>query len=63
MAAIQWGPPPEPRKRTLPRQALRVVIYPFALVRSRVLRVWYRFESRLFGSPVPKNIDKDGKKK
>ncbi|CAG0936704.1 3-oxoacyl-[acyl-carrier-protein] synthase III [Thermoflexales bacterium] len=62
-AAIQWGPPPEPRKRTLPRQALRVVIYPFALVRSRVLRMWYRFESRLFGSPVPKNIDQDGKKK
>lgn len=62
-AAIQWGPPPEPRKRTLPRQALRVVIYPFALVRSRVLRMWYRFESRLFGSPVPKNIDKDSKKK
>jgi 3-oxoacyl-[acyl-carrier-protein] synthase-3 len=62
-AAVQWGPPPEPRKRTLPQQAIRVVIYPFAQIRSRVLRVWYRFESRLFGSPKPTSVDKDGKKK
>ena len=62
-AAVQWGPPPEPRKRSLPQQAVRVLIYPFALVRSRVMRAWYRIESRLFGSPQPKSIDKDGKKK
>jgi hypothetical protein len=29
---------------------------------ARVLRVWYRLESRLFGSPRPTSIDKDGKK-
>jgi hypothetical protein len=29
---------------------------------ARVLRVWYRLESRLFGSPKPTSIDKDGKK-
>jgi 3-oxoacyl-[acyl-carrier-protein] synthase-3 len=62
-AAVQWGPPPGPRKRTLPQQAVRAVIYPVALVRSRVLRFWYRIESRLFGSPKPTSIDKDGKKK
>src|SRR5512136_889044 len=55
-AVVQWGPPPEPRKRTLPQQAVRVAIYPFALVRSRVLRLWYRIESRLFGSPRPTRI-------
>ena len=62
-AAVQWGPPPAPRKRTLPEQAIRVVIYPFALVRSRILRAWYRLESRLLRSPKPTSIDKDGKKK
>jgi len=62
-AAVQWGPPPEPRKRTLPQQAIRVVIYPFALIRSRLLRAWYRIESRVFGSPKPVHIDEDGKKK
>src|SRR5512135_2309011 len=61
-AAVQWGPP-EPRKRTLPQQAIRIVIYPFALVRSRVLRVWYRLESRFLGSPKPTSIDENGKKK
>jgi hypothetical protein len=49
--------------RTLAQQAIRVVIYPFALIRSRILRVWYRSESRLFGSPKPTSVDKDGKKK
>ena len=62
-ATVLWGPPPEPRKRTLPQQAVRVAIYPFALVRSRILRVWYRIESRLFGSPQPTRIDENGKKK
>jgi 3-oxoacyl-[acyl-carrier-protein] synthase-3 len=62
-AAVQWGPPPVPRKRTLPEQAIRVVIYPFALVRSRIMRAWYRLESRLLRSPKPTSIDKDGKKK
>jgi 3-oxoacyl-[acyl-carrier-protein] synthase-3 len=62
-AAVQWGPPPEPRKRTLPQQAIRVVIYPFAQIRSRLLRAWYRIESRVFGSPKPIHIDEDGKKK
>jgi 3-oxoacyl-[acyl-carrier-protein] synthase-3 len=62
-AAVQWGPPPAPHKRTLPQQAVRAAIYPFALVRSRVLRAWYRIESRLFGSPRPTRIDEDGKKK
>jgi 3-oxoacyl-[acyl-carrier-protein] synthase-3 len=62
-ATILWGPPPEPRKRTLPEQAVRAVIYPFGLVRSRVLRVWYRLESRVAGSPKPTHIDEKGKKK
>jgi 3-oxoacyl-[acyl-carrier-protein] synthase III len=62
-ATVQWGPPPEPRKRTLPQQAVRVAIYPFALARSRFLRLWYRIESRLFGSPKPTRIDENGKKK
>ena len=62
-AAVQWGPPPEPRKRTLPQRAVRAAIYPFALARSRILRAWYRIESRLFGSPKPTRIDENGKKK
>jgi 3-oxoacyl-[acyl-carrier-protein] synthase-3 len=62
-AAVQWGPPPEPRKRTLPQRAVRAAIYPFALARSRILRAWYRIESRLFGSPRPTRIDENGKKK
>lgn len=62
-AVVQWGPPPEPRKRTVREKAARAVIYPFAQIRSRVLRAWYRIESRLFGSPQPTSIDKDGKKK
>lgn len=62
-AAVQWGPPPAPRKRTTREKALRAAIYPFALVRSRAMRAWYRIESRLFGSPKPTRIDKDGKKK
>jgi 3-oxoacyl-[acyl-carrier-protein] synthase-3 len=62
-ATIQWGPPPEPRQRTLPEKAVRAVIYPFGLVRSRVLRVWYRLESRVAGSPRPTRIDEHGKKK
>jgi len=62
-ATVQWGPPPEPRKRTVREKAVRAAIYPFAQIRSRVLRVWYRIESRLLGSPKPTSIDKDGKKK
>jgi 3-oxoacyl-[acyl-carrier-protein] synthase III len=62
-AAVQWGPPPVPRKRTVRQQAIRVAIYPFAQIRSRVLRAWYRVESRFFGSPKPTRIDEDGKKK
>jgi 3-oxoacyl-[acyl-carrier-protein] synthase III len=62
-AVVQWGPPPVPRKRTLRQQAVRVVIYPFAQIRSRALRAWYRVESRFFGSPKPTRIDEDGKKK
>jgi 3-oxoacyl-[acyl-carrier-protein] synthase-3 len=62
-AAVQWGPPPEPRKRTLPQQAVRIAIYPFAQIRSRILRAWYRIESRFFGSPKPTRIDEDGKQK
>jgi 3-oxoacyl-[acyl-carrier-protein] synthase-3 len=62
-AAVQWGPPPEPRKRTTREKAVRAVIYPFAMVRSRVVRAWYRFESRVLGSPKPTSVDKDGKKK
>ncbi len=62
-AAVQWGPPPEPRKRTTREKAMRAAIYPFAQIRSRIMRVWYRIESRLFGSPKPTSIDKDGKKK
>jgi 3-oxoacyl-[acyl-carrier-protein] synthase-3 len=62
-ATVQWGPPLELRKRSLPRQAVHVVIYPFALVRSRLLRAWYRIESRLRGSPRPTRIDENGKKK
>ena len=62
-ATVQWGPPPEPRKRTLPQRAVRAAIYPFALARSRILRAWYRIESRLFGSPKPTRIDENGKKK
>ncbi len=62
-ATVQWGPPPEPRKRTLPQQAIRVAIYPFALVRSRILRAWYRIESRLFRSPKPARFDEKDKKK
>ena len=73
-AAVQWGPPPEPRKRTLPEQAIRVAIYPFALIRSRALRVAYRLESRALrvwsrlasrvrGSPKSTSGDKDGKQK
>ena len=61
-ATVQWGPPPEPRKRTVREKAVRAAIYPFAQIRSRVLRVWYRIESRLLGSPKPTSIDKDGKK-
>ena len=57
------GAAAEPRKRTLPQRAVRAAIYPFALARSRVLRVWYRIESRLFGSPRPTRIDENGKKK
>jgi 3-oxoacyl-[acyl-carrier-protein] synthase III len=62
-AAIQWGPPLEPRKRTAREKAVRAAIYPFALVRSRVLRAWYRIESRVAGSPKPTHIDENGKKK
>jgi 3-oxoacyl-[acyl-carrier-protein] synthase-3 len=62
-ATIQWGPPPEPRKYTVREKVVRAAIYPFALARSRVLRVWYRIESRLFGTPKPKSIDEEGKKK
>jgi hypothetical protein len=62
-AAVQWGPPPAPRKRTAREKVVRAAIYPFAQVRSRVMRAWYRIESRLFGSPKPTRIDKDGKKK
>jgi hypothetical protein len=61
-AALRWGPPPPVRKRTLRQRVLRAAIYPFALVRSRVLRVWYRVESRVLGSPRPTRIDDDGKK-
>ena len=45
------------------RSAIRVAIYPFALIRSRILRAWYRLESRILRSPRPASIDKDGKKK
>jgi 3-oxoacyl-[acyl-carrier-protein] synthase-3 len=62
-AAIRWGPPPIVRKRTLRQRALRAAIYPFALVRSRVLRAWYRIESRLLGSPRPTRIDEERPKK
>lgn len=62
-AAVQWGPPPPPRKRTPRQRLLRAVIYPFALVRSRVLRTWYRLEARVLGSPRPTQIDKDDKKR
>ena len=62
-AAVQWGPPAAPRKRSARDKVVRAAIYPFAQVRSRVMRLWYRIESRLFGSPRPTRIDKDGKKK
>ena len=62
-ATIQWGPLPEPRKRTAREKAVRVAIYPFASLRSRALRAWYRIESRIFGTPKPTRIDEDGKKK
>ncbi len=62
-AAVQWGPPPPERKRTLRERTLRVAIYPFALVRSRLLKAWYRIESRVMGTPRPARIDKDGRKK
>ena len=62
-ATVQWGPPPPERKRTLRARTVRVAIYPFALIRSRVLRAWYRIESRALGSPRPTRVDRDGKKK
>ncbi len=62
-AAVQWGPPPPERKRTLRDRTVRVVVYPFALVRSRALKAWYRIESRVLGTPRPARIDEDGKKK
>ncbi len=60
--ALQWGPPPPARKRTLRERTLRVVIYPFALARSRTLKARYRIESRVLGSPKPTRIDQDRKK-
>ena len=62
-ATVQWGPPPEPRKRTVREKVVRIAIYPFAQVRSRALRVWYRVESRVYGPPKPTRIDENGKKK
>jgi hypothetical protein len=45
-------PSPDPRKRTLPEQAVRAEIFLFGLVRSRVA-----------GPPKPTRIDENGKKK
>ncbi len=61
-AVVQWGPPPI-RKVTLRERAVRVVVYPFALVRSRALRIWYRIESRLLDSLRLRKNGQDGKKK
>lgn len=62
-AAVQWGPLPPERKHTLRERTVRAVVYPFALVRSRVLKIRYRIESRVLGTPKPARIDDDGKKK
>lgn len=59
-AVVQWGPPVTPRKRTLRERAVRVAIFPFGLARSRVLRIWYRFESRLSLPPSALRIDDGG---
>lgn len=60
---VQWGPPPVPRQRTLRQRLIHGAIYPFALVRSRALRAWYRFEGRFLGSPSPTQIDQGKKTK
>jgi 3-oxoacyl-[acyl-carrier-protein] synthase-3 len=62
-ATIEWGVPGPLRKRNVVERAIRVVFYPLAAIRSRLVRVYRRIEARLFGSPSPKRIDEDGKKK
>jgi len=59
-AVVQWGPPVTLHKRTLRERAVRVAIFPFGLVRSRVLRIWYRFESRVSLPPSALRIDDGG---
>ena len=62
-AVIEWGVPEPLRKRNIIERTLRIVIYPVAAIRSRVAKFLRRIEARLFGTPSPKRIDKDGKKK
>ena len=58
---VQWtGPEPIHQPNAVERGIDRV-IYIFAAIRNRVVRVFRRIEAAMFGSPSPKTIDKDGK--
>jgi 3-oxoacyl-[acyl-carrier-protein] synthase-3 len=62
-AVIEWGVPEPLRKRNIIERTIRIVIYPVAAIRSRAAKLLRRIEAWLFGSPSPKRVDKDGKKK
>jgi 3-oxoacyl-[acyl-carrier-protein] synthase-3 len=60
---VQWtGTEPIHEPNAIERSIDRI-IYLGAAIRNRVVRVLRRIEAALFGSPLPKTIDKDGKDK
>jgi len=62
-ATVQWGAPVPLHERTLFERALEQLLYAAAGVRSRLVRILRRIESALFGTPFPKSIDGDKKRK
>lgn len=62
-ATVQWTGPEPLRKSNRVERSLDRVIYVFAAIRKRVVRVLRRIESAIFGSPDPKTIDRDGRGK
>ena len=62
-AAIKWSGPAPLHEPTRLERVYETILYALAGIRSRLVRVLRRIESALFGSPSPRRIDKDGRRK
>jgi 3-oxoacyl-[acyl-carrier-protein] synthase-3 len=62
-AAIKWSGRAPLHEPTRLERAYEALLYALAGIRSRLVRVLRRIESALFGSPSPRRIDKNGRRK